>query len=134
MQGPIDMVVGLETEQLEPSAVDELARRLREELREADVVAVELAERPGEPGSKGPAVDVGILLVAVLPSAIPALITTLGSWLRRRQTGGLTIRVKVKEGEMAVQGVLRGAGPEEIARLTTQMTIALRQAGRTTPS
>jgi hypothetical protein len=104
--------VGLEAD-ADAEELDEETLRLRRELLELDVEAVERQSGgPPPPGAK--AVDVavlGSLLVALGRDAIPALVRTIESWVGRRPERS----VKVELGGDSI--VLTGASDEERERL-----------------
>jgi len=70
----------------------ELARRLRKDLLELDVEAVEPVRSRDLPvGAKGDAVTIGALAVTLAPAALTALTNMLQSWLSRRERASVTL-------------------------------------------
>jgi Effector Associated Constant Component 1 len=101
---PFEVVLRVDAGADDESA--ELALRLRDELRDADVVSVQL-QRAGAspPGAKmGEAVEWGTLVVGLVSSgALTALLTTAGSWVTRQHTA--RIHIKVGEDELLLTGM-----------------------------
>jgi hypothetical protein len=94
--------------------VAELALRLRDELQDIDGADVRLARSGAPPaGSKaGDAVEWGTLLVQIVSSgALTALLAAAGTWLARRRSG--SIKVKIGDDELE----LTGASSEEQRRV-----------------
>jgi hypothetical protein len=104
--------VGLEAD-ADAEELDEETVRLRSELLELDVEAVERQSGgPPPPGAK--AVDVavlGSLLVALGRDAIPAVVRTIESWVSRRPDRS----VKMELGGDSIE--LRSVSTEEQERL-----------------
>lgn len=103
----LDISVALtDVDHLHPDDVDRMARNLRSELTElSSIEKVELAaEQEGiATGAKGAgeAVTIGALVIAVLPTAIPALFEYLKEWTLR--PGASPLRIKVQEGDRTLE-------------------------------
>ena len=70
----------------------ELARRLRQQLIEADVDSVEFARSEAPPaGAKCDPVSLTALAVTVAPAAITAMIGMLQMWLSRHDRASVTV-------------------------------------------
>jgi hypothetical protein len=71
----------------------QVTQRLRAELLELDVDEVEHARSADAPkGAKGAALTaIGSLVVTLAPIVVPALVTTVQSWLRRNNHLSLTL-------------------------------------------
>ncbi len=87
---------------------ESLARRLRDDLLELDIEAVEPGKKKAPAGSKaGPAIDWTTLLVTLAASGgvLTTLIAAVQSWLLRSQASSVT--VKLGDDELT----LTGTGP-----------------------
>lgn len=83
-------------------ALDEATRSLQAELGEPELTesVSPAAGAPAGVGAKGgEAIAVGALLLAVLPSTLPALIEFLKGWTLRNRT----VRLKLQLGETAIE-------------------------------
>lgn len=70
----------------------ELVRRLRKDLLELDVEAVDLVPAGEAPaGSKGVPVDWATLAVTVAPGVLTVMFSTLQSWLTRHDRASVTV-------------------------------------------
>ena len=85
--------------------LEELARRLRDDLVELDIEAVEPGEKEAPEGSKGgTAIDWTTLLVTLATSGtLTAIIAAVQAWLLRNQKSSVT--VKVGDDELNISGV-----------------------------
>ncbi|MFI5175146.1 MAG: hypothetical protein ACHQKY_09835 [Terriglobia bacterium] len=84
----------------DPEDVSELTHRLRNELLELDVDGVEPVRGGAAPaGAKGDPLTLSALLVTLAPVVLPALITTVQSWLNRHDRTSLTLE---RNGEKVV--------------------------------
>jgi hypothetical protein len=73
--------------------LSELTGRLREDLIDAGAESVERLRGGEAPaGSKGDAVTLASLLVALAPTALTGLIAALQSWLTRHERTSLTLQ------------------------------------------
>ena len=87
----LQVQVGLEVEG-DAEEIDRLTRQLLGELEGSDFASARLGEAAAPEGSKAAgAVDLGSLLVGLLPSAFPQLVAFLQSWLKRGE--GRTIKI-----------------------------------------
>ncbi len=83
-----------------PEEVDELARELRAEIAGLDVESVgEVAGGPAPEGSKGAMgidlASIGQMTVTLAPVIVPPLFALLKSWVERKPSVPVTVRVKV---------------------------------------
>ncbi|MFZ4661618.1 MAG: hypothetical protein ACOYNY_31710 [Caldilineaceae bacterium] len=81
----------------------ELALRLRDELRNADVLAAEFVTNPvaALPGAKSPTqITSDPIWLTIAINAIPSIILLIQSWLLRQQNQ--TLKVKIGEVELEV--------------------------------
>ena len=93
--------------------LDRMTRQLLSELRESDVESVELAKGgPAPEGSKGDAVTMGAIAIAVLPTVLPNVITLIQAWVMRGQ--GRTVKFKGK-------GIEFEGSPEELQKLLEKL-------------
>ncbi|MBZ5555101.1 MAG: hypothetical protein LAO21_20490 [Acidobacteriia bacterium] len=84
----------------DPEDVAELTHRLRNELLELDVDGVNpVRGGPAPAGAKGDPITLSALLVTLAPVVLPALITTVQSWLNRHDRTSLTLE---RNGEKVV--------------------------------
>jgi hypothetical protein len=93
----------------------DLALRLRDELRNADVLAAEFATNlaAAPPGTKSPTqITSDPIWLTIAVTAIPSIIVLIQSWLLRQQNQ--TLKVKIGEVELEVP---RNATQAEIGRL-----------------
>ena len=104
--------IGIEPD-AEVAEVEEATSRLRSELLELDVDAVEVpAGEPPPPGSRGiDAGTVGTLLVAAGRGAIGPIVQALQSWVARRATRSVKLTIENDSLE------LTNVSPEDQRRL-----------------
>lgn len=73
--------------------IDEMTRQLLSELREMNVESAELTEGGNAPeGSKGNAMTIGSIAVAVLPNFLPNVVSLVQDWVKRGD--GRTVKFK----------------------------------------
>jgi hypothetical protein len=73
--------------------IDEMTRQLLSELRDMDVESAELTKgEPAPKGSKGDAMTIGSIAVAVLPAFLPNIISMVQDWAGRGH--GRTVKFK----------------------------------------
>jgi hypothetical protein len=90
------LIVALSVEGGDPVELDELTRQLRAEMNELEVDSVEQVSAGQAPGGTK-AVDMtalGQLAVTLAPSLVPPLFDLLKSWVERKPSTPVKIRVK----------------------------------------
>jgi hypothetical protein len=120
---------------LEPEEIDELTRRLREELQELDVQSVELAHGgAAPPGAKGMEfAALGALIVTAAPRFLPKIVEVIQAWLTRG--ADKTVKVKASIGERSVELEYPPALTSKqemqdlLASLTSALGVATKDAG-----
>jgi hypothetical protein len=93
----------------DPERVAELTYQLRRELLDLDVEAVRVqSSGPVPSGTKGAeALAIGQLIVQISATVLPALLTTMQSWVSR--LGSQKIRIKVGDDEIELSGPMSSA-------------------------
>ena len=95
-ENPSTLIVELSVEGGDPAELDELTRQLRAEVNEMDVESVEQVSLGQAPdGTK--AADMaalGQLAVTLAPTLVPPLFELLKSWVERKPSTPVKIRVK----------------------------------------
>jgi hypothetical protein len=83
---------------IDDDELDRITRRLMAEIQTLDVESVELPrdELTPEGAKSAEAIDLGALLLAVLPGAIPPLLGLVRAWLLRDQNRKVKIKTEVK--------------------------------------
>lgn len=113
VESPIALEIQVLSEDATNEEIDKLARNLLMELRKTNVESVTLTSAGTAPlGSKGDPVTIGSLAVEVLPTAIPALIMLVQTWIMRGQNR--TVKFKGKGFEFE-------GSPEELQKLLNQL-------------
>ena len=96
-ESPAELFIELSLEGGDTSELDELTRQLREEVEELNVDSVEQVSAGAAPeGTK--AVDftmIGQMAVTLAPSIIPPLFDLLKSWVQRKPSTPVTVKVRV---------------------------------------
>ena len=93
--------------------VDEMTRQLLSELREMDVESAELTEGGIAPiGSKGDAITIGSIAVAILPAFLPNVVSFVQDWVKRGR--GRTVKFKG-------MGIEFEGSPEEFEKLLVKL-------------
>jgi hypothetical protein len=86
--------------------IDAMTRQLMAEIRDSSSVdAAELASSPGTvPGAKsGELVQIGQLVLTVVPAAIPGLVAMLRAWSSRPRAAPVKVALKLEHGEVDVE-------------------------------
>jgi hypothetical protein len=96
-ENPAELLIELSLEDGDVAELDELTRQLRAEVRELDVDSVEQVSAGMAPeGTK--AVDfavIGQMAVTLAPAVVPPLFDLLKSWVERKPSTPVKVRVKV---------------------------------------
>jgi hypothetical protein len=102
--------------------IDEMTRQLLSELKDTDVESAELTKGGIAPeGSKGDAIVLGSIAVAVLPSVLPNVIALVQGWATRGQ--GRTVKFKG-------MGIDFEGSSEEFQNLLDSLEIAQTAGGK----
>jgi hypothetical protein len=128
MQQSAALRVRIEAPDLDDEEMDRLTRQLWSELRDnTDADRVELVETTESPmGTKGAtALDLGIVAVQVLPTAVPSVISAIRGWTARkpRQTA-MKVSVKVENRELSLEYPIGTMTNEQMMELITYVTKA----------
>lgn len=86
--------------------IDAVTRQLMDEIRESSSVdAAELASSPATvPGAKsGELIQIGQLVLTVVPAAIPGLVAILRAWSSRPRSAPVKVALKFEHSEVAVE-------------------------------
>jgi hypothetical protein len=110
--------------------LDRLALALLEELWEAGVDSVApVSGAPAARGSKGGEfVTLGALAAQVLPTALPALISSVQAWVLRGSGRTVKLRVQTGPDSVDIQYPVESMSATQAALLVQQLTASLRQA------
>lgn len=94
---PAELVIELSLEGGEPDELDELTRQLRMEVEELTVDSVEQVSKGSAPaGTKAvDLVTIGQMAVTLAPAIVPPLFDLLKSWVERKPSTPVKIKVKV---------------------------------------
>ena len=96
-ENPAELVIELSLEGGDTAELDELTRQLREEVEELNVDSVKQVSAGAAPeGTK--AVDftvIGQMAVTLAPSIVPPLFDLLKSWVQRKPSTPVTVKVRV---------------------------------------
>ena len=96
-ENPSELLIELSLEGSDPSELDELTRQLRTEVEELNVDSVEQVSAGVAPeGTK--AADfavIGEMAVTLAPAIIPPLFDLLKSWVQRKPSTPVTVKVRV---------------------------------------
>ena len=95
-ENPSTLIVELSVEGGDPAELDELTRQLRAEVNELDVESVEQVSL-GQAPDRTKAADMaalGQLAVTLAPTLVPPLFELLKSWVERKPSTPVKIRVK----------------------------------------
>jgi hypothetical protein len=106
--------------------LDQLSRLLRSEIEELGVESIELIKDTKPPvGTKSAeAVTLGAMALAILPKAVPNLITLLQQWVMRAQ--GRKVSIKTKRGNRSVEVEYGGSmSPAELKSVVRDLAKAL---------
>jgi hypothetical protein len=115
MEGPEPIQFSIEVSESNAAVedIDEMTRQLLSEIREMDVESAELTEGGVAPiGSKGDAMTIGSIAVAVLPAFLPNVVSFVQDWVQR----GHGRMVKFKGMGIEFEG-----SPEEFQKLLVQL-------------
>ncbi len=92
-----ELLISVSMDEGTPEEIDELTRQLRSEIQDLNVESIEnVSAGPAPAGAK--AVDwvsVGQMTVTLAPVVVPPLFGLLKSWVERKPTTPVKIRVKV---------------------------------------
>jgi hypothetical protein len=102
-ENPAELLIELSVDNGDPAELDELSRQLRTEIEELNIDAVEQVSAGAAPeGTK--AVDltaIGQMAVTLAPAIVPPLFDLLKSWVERKPS--TPVRIKVKVGKRTAQ-------------------------------
>jgi len=102
-ENPAELFIELSLDHADPSELDELTRQLRTEINELDIDSVEQVSAGAAPrGTK--AADfaaIGQMAVTLAPAIVPPLFDLLKSWVERKPS--TPVKVKVKVGKKTTQ-------------------------------
>jgi len=114
-----ELLIELSLEGDDAAELDELTRQLRSEVAELDVDAVEqVSAGAAPPGTK--AVDlaaIGQMAVTLAPAVIPPLFDLLKSWVERKPSTPVKIRVKVGKRTAQIEYDPTRTSPKELEAL-----------------
>ena len=96
-ENPAELLIELSVDNGDPAELDELTRQLRTEIEELNIDSVEQVSAGVAPeGTK--AVDltaIGQMAVTLAPAIVPPLFDLLKSWVERKPSTPVKIKVKV---------------------------------------
>jgi hypothetical protein len=96
-ENPAELVIELLLEGGEPAELDELTRQLRTEVEELNIDSVEQVSAGVAPeGTKAADLAaIGEMAVTLAPAIIPPLFDLLKSWVQRKPSTPVTVKVRV---------------------------------------
>ena len=96
-ENPTELIVALSLEGGDADELDELTRQLKTELEELEVESVQPVPAGISPeGTKaGDALIIGQMVVTLAPTIVPPLFELLKSWVERKPSTPVKIKVKV---------------------------------------
>jgi len=97
MTQPTELLISLSIEDSDQAELDELTRELRSEIEQLSIDSVDNVSK-GEAPAGTKAVDwasIGNLTVTLAPTIIPPLFELLKSWVDRKPSTPVKIRIKV---------------------------------------
>jgi hypothetical protein len=96
-ENPAELVIELSLEGGEPAELDELTRQLRTEVEELNIDSVEQVSAGVAPeGTKAADLAaIGEMAVTLAPAIIPPLFDLLKSWVQRKPSTPVTVKVRV---------------------------------------
>ena len=102
-ENPAELLIELSVDNGDPAELDELTRQLRTEIEDLNIDSVEQVSAGAAPeGTK--AVDltaIGQMAVTLAPAIVPPLFDLLKSWVERKPS--TPVRIKVKVGKRTAQ-------------------------------
>ena len=118
-----ELTIEVSVDQSDTNELDELSRQLRTELEELRVDSVDwVSAGPAPDGTK--AVDsaaVGQMIVALAPTISPPLFEWLNSWLERKPSTRVMIKVKVGKRTAQIEYDPTKTTAEELAGLVRSL-------------
>ena len=110
-------------EDADDDGLDSLTRQLRGEIQELEVESVDLVRDKLSPaGARGDAVELGALVVEILPVIAPKLVGFLQNWLMRRRDQKVKIKIGVGDRSIEVEYSPKAMSASELRDLTNGLT------------
>lgn len=81
----LTMRITIQDEEADDNYLERLTIRLMNELRDLDFVEVNRIQQVDKDSTKGESFTIGLLLLAILPSALPQIINLLQYWTGERR-------------------------------------------------
>ena len=130
-QQPLDFAISL-GDQVDDEELDQLTRRLRDEIADLGVEQVKLAPGGTLPaGAKGEPITIGSLIVSLASAGVfTGLIDLLKSWVHRGEGRTVTVKAKVRGQELEMSYNPSGMSPKEMSRFASTIVSALQQADK----
>jgi hypothetical protein len=124
-----ELLIELALEGDDAAELDELTRQLRSEVAELDIDAVEqVSAGVAPPGTK--AVDlaaIGQMAVTLAPAVIPPLFDLLKSWVERKPSTPVKIRVKVGKRTAQIEYDPTRTSPKELEALIKALSKSVKK-------
>jgi hypothetical protein len=124
-----ELLIELAVEGGDAAELDELSRQLRMEVGELDVNSVEqVSAGMAPPGTK--AVDmaaIGQMAVTLAPAVIPPLFDLLKSWVERKPSTPVKIRVKVGKRTAQIEYDPTRTSPKELEALIKSLSKSMKK-------
>jgi hypothetical protein len=119
----------IEAADADAEELDRLARQLRDEIRELEVEAVELARGgPAPEGSKSPEIVIaGALAITLLPAALAPLTALIGNWAERLRIANRPLTIKLSFGDKLAE-VEYDPATTDVHQLTVELMARLAEA------
>ena len=123
-----ELLVSLSLEDGDQTELDELTRQLRAEIEQLNVVAVDDVSQGNAPeGAK--AVEwaaIGNLVVTLAPTVVPVVFGVLKSWIERKPSVPLKIKVKVGRKSAEIVYDPTKTSPKELDKLVKSLSKAIK--------
>ena len=102
-ENPAELLIELSLDHGDPSELDELTRQLRTQIEELNIDSVEQVSAGAAPeGTKAADLSaIGQMAVTLAPAIVPPLFDLLKSWVERKPS--TPVRIKVKAGKRTTQ-------------------------------
>lgn len=101
-QEPLLLHLNVAMEDADDEEVDRLTRQLLREIEDLNVESAQLDDSGVVPeGAKGDPITIGSIMVAVLPTTLPALVTLVGDWMKRAK--GRRVKFKGEVGGSLIE-------------------------------
>ncbi len=110
-----------------PDEVNSATTQLIRELQNSDAETVEKVQSDElAEGAKGDPITLGAVALALGAAAAPDIVKIIGSWLGRRQSNSVSLKIKLGDDEIEFT-TAASASPEELEVLTNRFATLLKK-------